>query len=562
MRIPRGAWLYAVLLIVLFCIAAIAVGTTLSYLEDRVTDPQYEQVVRATSVAIWALTMGFMFLSAAFGLWTVRFAAQAETAHRIGVFVEEMSYLPDGLVSLDKRTRISASNPAFKALFPNGGKEALLTEVLPGLAPADLARLRDSDHPTELEVEAPSDGGRRTYRLRSLPSAGLWLVMISDITAHKAEELRRRQTARLQLIGRIASGVAHDIGAMLTTITGYSGFLARARGLAPDLAGAAAAIMRETGRASQLATHLIELTHAADNDSRIAQVDPCLHRAAELLRLGLSPEWQVDLRIAPSLPPVPLSGIQLEQAVLNAGLLIADSAPSPQVICISADSASEADRTRPPGSGLAVTILVLLGAPTGVADASSSLSDVRFTETGAIESVLRMLIEGAGGILDTVRLPDGARGYRLALPPACQSSAASQAEVAREELRSYASRWKILLARPRRMGDQLEQSLRAAGLAVQSVADVAGALARIEAAPQPDVLLWDVRLLGTEPAGLLQAVVKLRPEAALNVLGELPENVRPRMLKDVVALPDNPSAPAVIRAIAEARTLAAQRRRA
>ena len=75
----RETWGYAVLLIVLFAIAAVAVSQILVYLEYHTT-ADFKVV---TSVMI-ALTLGFMLIAGAFGIWAIQFAGAAESRRRIG----------------------------------------------------------------------------------------------------------------------------------------------------------------------------------------------------------------------------------------------------------------------------------------------------------------------------------------------------------------------------------------------------------------------------------------------------------------------------------------------
>ena len=79
-------WSYAILLIVLFSIASLAVWATISYLEEHVPLSVYT----VFAVLMWTITLGFMLIAGAFGLWAIRFAAESESRRRIGLLVDAM----------------------------------------------------------------------------------------------------------------------------------------------------------------------------------------------------------------------------------------------------------------------------------------------------------------------------------------------------------------------------------------------------------------------------------------------------------------------------------------
>ena len=103
---------YAVLLIVLFAISAIAVQQVIAYLESSISISAY----RVAVISIWTLTLGFMLIAGAFGLWAIQFSAESESRRRIGQLVETIDYMSDGLVALDHRGRITAMNPTARRI--------------------------------------------------------------------------------------------------------------------------------------------------------------------------------------------------------------------------------------------------------------------------------------------------------------------------------------------------------------------------------------------------------------------------------------------------------------
>ncbi|MDP2990123.1 MAG: hypothetical protein Q8O57_06105, partial [Kiritimatiellota bacterium] len=226
--LPKSAWRYAILIIILFAIVAVASMTIISYLQDQITEQTATETIKQLSIAIWALTMGCMFLAGALGLWAIRSTAEIEGRRRIGRFVDTMDYMSDGLMAIDGKGHVRGSNPAARKLVPHtlpANKAVMLRDVFACLTEQDMHQLLDPLQPREIEKGCVYSHGLRTLRFRSQPSEGLMLILISDITTHHSQEIRKRQIAQLQIIGRLAAGVAHDFNNILCAISGHATLL-------------------------------------------------------------------------------------------------------------------------------------------------------------------------------------------------------------------------------------------------------------------------------------------------------------------------------------------------
>ena len=220
--ITREVWGYAILLVILFSIAAIAVWQTISFFQpgiaaspDDVTFP----------IAMWSLTLGFMLIAGAYGIWAIKFSADMESRRRIGRFVDAMDYFSDGLLAIDLNEQLAGSNPAAAQITGTTfEKGSTLSSACPCLSAQDVKMLLGSKEPAEVEKLSFVAGTRRTLRFRSQPSEDLTLIAISDVTGVSAERAYNRQKARLQLVGHLARGMAHDFNRILCGSISFSKF--------------------------------------------------------------------------------------------------------------------------------------------------------------------------------------------------------------------------------------------------------------------------------------------------------------------------------------------------
>jgi len=551
---------YAVLLIILFSIAAIAVWQTILYLEGQMPSRDDFHVL---TVILWTLTLGFMSIAGAFGLWAIRFSAEAESRRRIGLLVDAMDYLSDGLAAVDRKGRITGANPALWTLTDAApDKRRTLKDLFDCLSDEDLELLQDRKEPREVEHTASRGETSRTLRFRSQPSESLSLVLVSDVTATNAQKLRGRQRARLQLIGQLARGVAHDFSNILCAISGYASLLSRLPPGSPDGLANIRSISERSERGMALAGHLLELSHPRLTDASCARPGDHVRNAAALLRDGLPERWQVRVTAQDGLPAVALSPLQIEQVVLNLGWLVTDACLAPGILEIEAGRPGT-DALFQVQDRFAAAIFVSARQSGSESPRPFALVAAEDTDAGAIQSVIRSIVEEAGGRLERLAGTGGMPAYRVCLPRGAPSSGGETVSPFPLELGSYIAEWAILIGGPGGpRQDRLAKRLADMGARPEAVQDIAAALGRIEAQRNLDALILDERMLGEEATAVLKAILRLRPAAAVVVSSENPDALLDELAGRVVVVPDAADPNRILAGLIEARSLAARRQQA
>ena len=550
---PKGATSYAVLLVILFAIATLAVWHTLGFLESRVASDEFAIV----AVLIWSLTLGFMFIAGAFGLWAVQFAAQQESRRRIGRIVDAMDYLHDGLLAVDRRQHIRGSNPAARALAAGTLEEGLpLKDAFPFLQDRDITELLQQDEPHELSARQTVAGTARALRFRSQPSEGMTLLLISDVTVMEAQRLRNRQAARLQLIGQIARGVAHDFNNLLCTISGHASLLSRLPVDSPGTRSSIEAISRGVEKGSALAGHLLELVKPMASVSFTNMGRDYLENAVNSLRDGLHEAWHVDAEIK-ELPAIAMTGIQIEQVVTNLGLLIADSARLPGTLYV---------RAAPPGAAFPFDVgepfagAIIISTVEPALVIASKEGDVGTdTETGVIFSVVQSMLEEAGGALHAMAAADGSPVYRMALPFASALNRQESLDLP-ADLGPYIADWTVLLGKPQSDRNELDSLFQLLNVNVIMAENIVAVLAKADTAPRLDAIIIDKRLIIQEVSALLKAILKLCPGTGVVVLCDDPASESQEAAADIVFAASDAPPNQLILSIIEARSLAMKRR--
>jgi two-component system, cell cycle sensor histidine kinase and response regulator CckA len=563
-------WRYPLLIVLLFVIAGLASRETISSITALLAEAKggvdipEEITMRIVTIPILALTMGFLFLAGALGIWAIRSTAIMEGRRRVGRFVDAMDYLSDGLLAVDRRGRVTGSNPAARNLAaPNAGIGGNFRDYFPYLSEDDLALLEDAATPQEVECVSREPNKLRAYRFRSQPSEDMNLILVSDVTRQKANEMRGRQVARLQLIGRIARGVAHDFNNILCAISGHASLLDRQKTMGDNVS--LKAIIRESQRGATLAGQMLDLSRTGVKGSPCAAFVEHVEKAANLLRVALSSDWQVIADVQGNFPAIPLTDIQVEQVMVNLGLLASDELGKPGVLHLRVREPSPEPLANRGNGIAAVALISAYGTQADYPDLMGyPETQTTAEEAGVIQSVVRSVIEEVGGRLEVILTPGSRHSFRFSLPPFSASGHWMSAVASvPEELRMIVVNWKVLLAGSVRKDlQQIQQYLKEVGMTVMVAEDIVSALQHVEADRELSAIVCDRRVLGEEADALLRAIIKLRPRAGLVVLCDSPESISTSLKSDMVVEPLNVTPTVIVQAMLRAREMAGARRHA
>jgi len=375
--------------------------------------------------------------------------------------------------------------------------------------------------------------------------------------------MRGRQVARLQLIGRIARGVAHDFNNILCAISGHASLLERQKADGDN--ASLRAIIHESQRGAALAGQMLDLSRTGIKGSPCATFAEHVEKAANLLRVALSADWQVIADVQGSFFAVSLTNTQVEQVIVNLGLLASDELGKPGVLHIRVRESS-AESLMNMGKGVAAVALIsAYGTQPDFPDIMvHPEAQTTVEEAGVIQSVVRSVIEEVGGRLDVIVTPGNRHSFRFSVPPFSASELRMSAMVSvPEELRMVLVNWKVLLAgSDRKELQQIEEYLKEVGMTVTVAEDIVSALQHVEAGRELSAIVCDRRVLGEEADALLRAIIKLRPRAGLVVLCDSPESVSASLKPDMVIEPLNVAPAAILQAMLRAREMAGTRKHA
>lgn len=148
-------------------------------------------------------------------------------------------------------------------------------------------------------------------------------------------EERLRQAHKMEAIGRLAGGVAHDFNNMLAVVLGYTELLEATRTLSEEASGYVKDIRHAGQRASDLTRQLLAFARRQIVTIRPLDVNHLVHSMQRLLLQVTAEETELRLDLAETLPPVRADEGQLEQVLMSLVMNARDAVGQDGIITLS-----------------------------------------------------------------------------------------------------------------------------------------------------------------------------------------------------------------------------------
>jgi signal transduction histidine kinase len=144
----------------------------------------------------------------------------------------------------------------------------------------------------------------------------------SEINAESAERLatleQLRHVDRLKTVGRLAAGIAHELGTPLNVVSGRAALIASGKLSAEDVRSSAQTIKAEADRITRIVRQLLDFARRRPPQRAVADLHALVMQTAELLR-PLAEKQDVKMEIGPPAGVVTTSvdAAQFQQVLTN-----------------------------------------------------------------------------------------------------------------------------------------------------------------------------------------------------------------------------------------------------
>ena len=178
-----------------------------------------------------------------------------------------------------------------------------------------------------LPIETSVNNRALSWSFFPIPRNHVVHCYVRDITERKQLEAQLRHSQKLESVGRLAAGVAHDFNNVLTVVQANAGVLRTDGGLSGSAAEHLQQIVRAAERGGKLTSQLLAFSKRNVLQLKRLDLNEVITNLSSLLHRTLGEDITYQFGYASDLPGVSADAGLLEQLILNLAVNARDAMP-------------------------------------------------------------------------------------------------------------------------------------------------------------------------------------------------------------------------------------------
>ncbi|MGO9409391.1 MAG: PAS domain S-box protein [Spirochaetia bacterium] len=242
-----------------------------------------------------------------------------------------------------------------------------------------------------------------------------------DVTEATELEDRLRHAQKMEAVGRLAGGVAHDFNNILTTITGYADILLTGLGEDDPRAQEVREILAASRRATGLTRQLLTFSRKQVISPRLVSLNAVIENLHAMLRPLIGEDIQLDYELCRELWPILADTGQIEQVILNLTVNARDAMPGGGTLSFRTQNLRR--ESGPPAPAVEQVVLTVRDTGAGMTDeVKSHLFEPFFTTkkagagTGLGLATVYGIVNQNQGHIEVWSEPGAGTEFRLSFP--------------------------------------------------------------------------------------------------------------------------------------------------
>jgi PAS domain S-box-containing protein len=263
-----------------------------------------------------------------------------------GRYATTLRSIGDAVIATDRQGRVTFLNPAAEALTGWHQHEACGKDLAEIFRIIDEQTRQPLDNPVAQAVQqgALVDMANHTLLLardgteRPIDDKAALIVddqdqitgavlVFHDLTGHRQRETRLREAQKLEAIGKLAGGVAHDFNNLMTVVLGSCCLLQRKAIADAEGRRLLDAIADSAERATGLTRQLLAFGRKQFLVPVVLDLNHLVAGMAKMLRRLIGEPIELVTTLSPALPSVKADPTQLQQVILNLVVNARDTMP-------------------------------------------------------------------------------------------------------------------------------------------------------------------------------------------------------------------------------------------
>ncbi len=313
------------------------------------------------------------------------------------------------------------------------------------------------------------------------------------------------QSQKLEALGRLAGGLAHDVNNYLAAIRGHCELVQFKQPQGERLVRKMDSVIRTVTRATKLLDRLLVFGRRQPMELEVVRLDRVIESLAKMMRPSLGEDVRLTTRYAEGLWNVEADLAQIEQVLVNLLVNARDAMPTGGTIEVTAANAAEGDTEEivvsvaDDGSGIAPADLDHIFEPLWSTKEKDRGGGLGLATAFAV-------VRQHGGRIEVASEVERGTTFEIRLPR-CRRPETLVPESADTLEEALGGDEKILLVDDNReFRESISALLDALGYEVVVAADGEGALASIEHDGLPDLVLTDVVMPGMSGPELVDRI--------------------------------------------------------
>lgn len=359
------------------------------------------------------------------------------------------------------------------------------------------------------------------------------IAFVSDTSQRRQLEEQLMHAQKMEAVGRLAGGVAHDFNNMLTVISGYNRMILDELSALDPLRGYAEEILKAADRAGALTNQLLAFSRRQIMKPRVMNVNTVIAQTEKMLRRLIGEDIEVKFGLDADTGNIKADPGHVEQAIVNLAVNARDAMPLGGRLTIETANAHLDETYAKTHMGVTPGDFVMIAvSDTGVgmdAETKRRIFEPFFTTkekgkgTGLGLATVYGIVKQTGGDIWVYSEPGRGTTFKLYFPRVKEAASGTAAE---EEEQSQGAVETILLVEDEQAVRELTvKMLQRLGYRVLVAASGAEAIEISGTHPgHIGLLLTDVVMPNMSGRQLADELVKTRPDMKVLYLSGYTEN--------------------------------------